>query len=84
LKDRNEIIVSNFIFRSVLVFVAYNAAALVSLTIQYSERNYFKEEILKLTSFYRLPRANVLFLDEKNQKSRAAEKKAKNISSCVK
>jgi hypothetical protein len=31
-----------------------------------------------------LPRAYFLFLDEKKQKSRAAEKKAKNISSCVK
>jgi hypothetical protein len=52
--------------------------------IYYSERNYFKDEVLKLFSFYRLPRALFLFLDEKKQKSRAAEKKAKNISSCVK
>jgi hypothetical protein len=36
------------------------------------------------TFLSRLPPAYVLFLDEKNQKSRAAEKKAKNISSCVK
>jgi hypothetical protein len=33
LKDRNEIFVSNFIFRSAVVFVPYYAAALVSLTI---------------------------------------------------
>jgi len=35
-------------------------------------------------TFYRLPRAFFLFLDEKKQKSRAAEKKAKNQSSGVK
>jgi hypothetical protein len=31
----------------------------------YSERNYFIEEILKIISFYRLPRALSLFLDKK-------------------
>jgi hypothetical protein len=36
------------------------------------------------TFLHRLPRANFLFLDEKKQKSRAAEKKLKFISSGVK
>jgi hypothetical protein len=31
----------------------------------FSKRNYFMEEILKLISFYRLPRALSLFLDKK-------------------
>jgi hypothetical protein len=43
-----------------------------------------KFDIFFNISLYRLPRALFLFLDEKKQKSRAAEKKAKNISSCVK
>jgi len=30
-----------------------------------AKKNYFKEEILKLISFYRLPRALSLFLDKK-------------------
>jgi len=35
-------------------------------------------------TFYRLPRALLLFLNKKKQKSRAAEKKAKKYSSGVK
>jgi hypothetical protein len=37
-----------------------------------------------LNSLYRLPLASHLFLDKKMQKSRAAEKKAKNQSLAVK